>query len=76
MWIVALAPDGLYARGLSPQDVTNAILSQNVILPAGTAKMGPREYDVAMNGSPDVLDDLNRVPIRYVEAVGGGWVSS
>ena len=63
---VDLDPDGLYARGLSPQDVTSAILSQNVILPAGTAKMGAREYDVAMNGSPEVLDDLNRVPIRYV----------
>src|SRR5208337_122635 len=36
----------LYARGLSPQDVLSALLSQNVILPAGTAKMGVREYDV------------------------------
>src|ERR1700704_394956 len=63
---VDIDPDGLYARGLSPQDVTNAIVSQNVILPAGTAKMGTREYDVALNGSPTVLDDLNRIPIRYV----------
>src|SRR5258708_4349445 len=62
---VDLDPDGLYARGLSPQDVTNAIVNQNVILPAGTAKMGTREYDVAMNGSPAILDDLNRIPIRY-----------
>ena len=62
---VDVDPDGLYARGLSPQDVTNAIVSQNVILPAGTAKMGTREYDVAVNGSPAVLDDLNRIPIRY-----------
>jgi multidrug efflux pump subunit AcrB len=63
---VDLDPDGLYARGLSPQDVTNAIVNQNVILPAGTAKMGTREYDVAMNGSPAILEDLNRIPIRYV----------
>ena len=63
---VDLDPDGLYARGLSPQEVTNAISNQNVILPAGTAKMGTREYDIAMNGSPALLDELNRAPIRYV----------
>src|SRR5256712_10011757 len=53
---VDIDPDALYARGLSPQDVTNAILAQNVILPAGTAKIGTREYDIAMNGSPTVLN--------------------
>src|SRR4029434_2950393 len=63
---VDIDPDALYARGLSPQDVSDAILTQNVILPAGTAKIGTREYDVAMNGSPEVLNDLNHVPIRYV----------
>src|SRR5438309_5897470 len=49
---VDIGPDALYARGLSPQDVANAILTQNVILPAGTAKIGTREYDVATNSSP------------------------
>jgi multidrug efflux pump subunit AcrB len=63
---VDIDPDALYARGLSPQDVANAILSQNVILPAGTAKIGTREYDVATNSSPVLLDDLNRIPIRYL----------
>jgi multidrug efflux pump subunit AcrB len=63
---VDIDPDALYARGLSPQDVANAILTQNVILPAGTVKIGPREYDVATNSSPEVLQDLNRIPIRYV----------
>src|SRR5881296_2704949 len=63
---VDIDPDALYARGLSPQDVSDAILTQNVILPAGTTKIGTREYDVAMNGSPEVLNDLNHVPIRYV----------
>jgi multidrug efflux pump subunit AcrB len=59
-------PDALYARGLSPQDVANAILTQNVILPAGTAKIGSREYDIAINSSPEILGDLNKIPIRYV----------
>src|SRR5438445_43831 len=63
---VDIDPDGLYARGLSPQDVSNAILTQNVILPAGTAKIGTREYDVAINSSPELLNDLNQIPIRYV----------
>jgi CzcA family heavy metal efflux pump len=63
---VDLDPEALYAKGLSPQDVTNAILASNVILPAGTAKMGRREYDIALNGSPQVLDDLNNIPIKYV----------
>jgi multidrug efflux pump subunit AcrB len=63
---VDIDPDALYARGLSPQDVSNAILTQNVILPAGTSKIGTREYDVAINGSPVNLNDLNHVPIRYV----------
>ena len=63
---VDVDPDALYARGLSPQDVNRAILAQNVILPAGTAKMGTIEYDVATNASPEVLSDLNKIPIRYV----------
>src|SRR5205823_4512517 len=63
---VDIDPDALYARGLSPQDVSNAILAQNVIMPAGTAKIGMREYDIATNSSPVVLNDLNHIPIRYV----------
>src|SRR6266513_931678 len=62
---VDIDPDALYARGLSPQDVTNSILTQNVILPAGTATIGTREYDVAINGSPEIVNDLNKIPIRY-----------
>src|SRR5215470_9677338 len=63
---VDIDPDALYARGLSPQDVGNAILTQNVILPGGTTKIGTREYDVALNGSPEVVNELNQVPLRYV----------
>ncbi|MDB5330375.1 MAG: AcrB/AcrD/AcrF family multidrug efflux protein, partial [Phycisphaerales bacterium] len=62
---VDLDPDALYSKGLSPQDVTSAVLAQNVILSAGTVKMGPIEYDVAMNSSPEVLGDLNKIPLSY-----------
>src|SRR6266481_8389444 len=63
---VDLDPDALYARGMSPQDVSQAIFTQNVILPAGTVKIGTYEYDVDTNSSPVILDDLNEIPIRYV----------
>ncbi len=63
---VDLDPNALYARGISPEEVTNAILAQNIILSAGTVKMGPIEYDVAINSSPALLADLNKIPLHYV----------
>ncbi len=59
-------PDALYARGLSAQDVLNATLKQNIIVTPGTAKMGPIEYDIGINSSPELLKELNDIPIRYV----------
>ncbi|KAB2660966.1 MAG: efflux RND transporter permease subunit, partial [Verrucomicrobia bacterium] len=56
----------LQARNLSAQDVVNALNAQNLVLPAGTAKMGSTEYDVELNTSPRRIDDLNRLPIRTV----------
>ncbi len=63
---VDIDPDALYSRGMSPQDVSSAIFNQNVILPAGTVKIGTYEYDVDTNSSPAILNDLNKIPIRYV----------
>ena len=59
-------PDSLYARGLSAQDVLSATLRQNIIVTPGTAKMGPIEYDLGINSSPARLQDLNDIPIKYV----------
>jgi multidrug efflux pump subunit AcrB len=58
--------DALYARGLSAQDVLNATLAQNTIVTPGTAKMGSIEYDIGINSSPELLQGLNDIPIRYV----------
>jgi multidrug efflux pump subunit AcrB len=58
--------DALYARGLSAQDVLTATLAQNVIVTPGTAKMGPIEYDIGINSSPELLNELNDIPIKYV----------
>jgi len=61
---VDLKPAALRAQGLSPVDVLNAITSQNLIVPAGTEKIGSTEYDVRLNGSPQVISRLNDLPIR------------
>jgi multidrug efflux pump subunit AcrB len=57
-------PNLLYARHLSASDVSTAISQQNLILPAGTARMGDREYVMKTNSSPDDLSALNDLPIR------------
>jgi multidrug efflux pump subunit AcrB len=54
------------AKGLSPMDVVNAVNVQNVILPSGTAKIGRTEYNVGMNGTPSMVDALNRIPVKVV----------
>jgi CzcA family heavy metal efflux pump len=61
---VDIDPQQLMARGISPVDVTNAINAQNLVLPSGTSKIGSREYDVRVNGSPEVVDQLNDLPIK------------
>ncbi len=64
--MVDLDPDALYAKQLSATDVSNALNLQNLILPAGTAKIGDREYQVRLNSSPDQLLELNNLPIKLV----------
>ncbi|HEY2189291.1 MAG TPA: efflux RND transporter permease subunit, partial [Caldimonas sp.] len=61
---VDLDMPALQARGLSPADVVNAVNLQNLILPSGTAKFGPTEYAVTMNGSPDAIAGLNNLPMK------------
>lgn len=56
----------LYAKGLSATDVSQAINAQNLVLPAGTAKLGTREYNVRLNSSPDSVAALNDLPIKQV----------
>jgi multidrug efflux pump subunit AcrB len=62
---VDLDPDLLRARGLSPDDVVSAIGAQNLILPAGTEKIGTREYFIELNASPRKIETMNDLPIRY-----------
>jgi multidrug efflux pump subunit AcrB len=64
--MVDLNLDELYAKQLSPMDVSNALTLQNLILPAGTAKLAGTEYQVKVNSSPLILDELNNLPIKTV----------
>lgn len=63
---VDLDPQALLSRGVSGADVVNAVSAQNLILPQGTIKLGPKEYDVALNSSPALVAELNDLPIRVV----------
>jgi multidrug efflux pump subunit AcrB len=56
----------LKARGMTPQDVVNAVGAQNLVLPGGTAKVGGLEYDVEVNTSATALEELNELPVRTV----------
>ena len=58
----------LQAYGLSPVDIVNAVNAQNIILPSGTMKMGPLEYDIEMNGTPETIAELNDLPVKTTNA--------
>jgi CzcA family heavy metal efflux pump len=56
----------LQAYGLSPNDIVNAVNAQNIVLPTGTIKLGPVEYNVEMNGTPGTIAELNDLPVKTV----------
>ncbi|AVT80609.1 efflux RND transporter permease subunit [Rhodopseudomonas palustris] len=68
---IDLDPSALQARGLSGQDVANALAAQNLITPVGTQKIGEFEYIIQLNNSPLKIDELGNLPIK---AVGGAMV--
>src|SRR6202521_5158877 len=54
----------LHPYGLAPTDIVNAVNAQNLILPTGTVKFGPLEYNVEMNGTPQTIAELNDLPVK------------
>ena len=64
--MVDLDPQAMYAKGLSATDVSNAMNLQNLILPAGDAKFGDRDYLIRVNSSPLNVQELNDLPIKTV----------
>ena len=67
--MVDVDPARVAAKGLALQDVVNAILNNNVTVPAGTARIGRTEYDVQLNSSPEQLADFNQMPLKLVSGV-------
>ncbi len=63
--MVDIDPVKLQAKGLTPNDVVNAINAQNLTLPSGTAKIGETQYTVRTNALPTSIDDLNNIPVKF-----------
>ncbi len=64
---IDLDPEALQARGLSGQDVATALASQNVIIPAGTQKIGEYEYTIQINNAPKTIAELGDLPVQVVD---------
>jgi CzcA family heavy metal efflux pump len=63
---VDINPLALQSKGLTAQDVGNAIAAQNQINPAGFVKIGPTQYSVRLNNAPSTIDGLNDLPVKVV----------
>jgi multidrug efflux pump subunit AcrB len=61
---VDLNPAALKAQNLSQSDVVNALITQNLVFPSGTAKIGANEYPIDINTSPSLINRLNDLPIK------------
>jgi multidrug efflux pump subunit AcrB len=63
---IDLDRSAIQARGLSAQDVSNALAAHNLILPVGTQKIGSIEYTLNLNNSAVEIDDLGSLPVKVV----------
>ncbi|NDC79466.1 MAG: efflux RND transporter permease subunit, partial [Chitinophagia bacterium] len=66
---VDLNPTLMTAKGVSPNDVVQAIQNYNLLIPSGTARIGATDYNVLMNSSPATVDDFNRIPLKIMGRV-------
>jgi len=64
--MVDIDPLKLQAKGLTPLDVVNAVNAQNLTIPSGLAKIGDTQFTVRTNSLPTTIDDLNNIPIKFV----------
>jgi CzcA family heavy metal efflux pump len=63
---IDLDTGALQSRGLTGQDVANALAAQNLIVPAGTQKIGDQEYTINLNNAPSDIEGLANLPIKSV----------
>jgi multidrug efflux pump subunit AcrB len=65
--MVDIDPARVASKGLSPNDVVQAVLASNVLVPAGTAQIGGTEYDVKLNSSPDSVEAFTDLPVKAMD---------
>ena len=61
---INVKPSELQARGLSAEDVENALAAQNLITPVGTEKIGNYEYTVQLNDAPTTIAAIGDLPVK------------
>ena len=62
--MIDIDPNALAARGITPNDIVNAVNAQSLTLPSGDAKMGDTQFIVRVNNMAPSIDALNRIPIK------------
>ncbi len=62
--MVDLNPQSMQAHGVSGTDLSTAMNAQNLILPAGTAKIEEREYNIRLNSSPETVEEFGDLPVK------------
>ncbi len=65
--MVDMDQQAMAAQGLEPADISNILLANNVIVPSGDVKIGPKDYPVSMNNSPDLIQTMNDFPVKSVD---------
>lgn len=65
--MVDINQNQLLAKGLTSIDISNAINTQNLMLPSGSQKIGSRDYTVSLNGNPLSPQELNNIPLKMVD---------
>ncbi len=63
---VNMEPQLMQAKGVSPNDLLNALQAQDLVLPSGTTKIGASEYDVTTNASPQTFGEIANMPVKQV----------
>lgn len=66
---VDLNPNLMQAKGISPNDVIQALQTSNLLIPSGTARIGSTDYNVLMNSSPPNVEEFNRMPVKVIDDV-------
>ena len=63
---VDLDQHAMQAHDISAADVVDSLSAQNLILPAGDQKIGKFDWNVALNASPVLLDQINDLPVKKI----------